>query len=156
MTMKPRALGNQPPGRDAAGQSGEPDLPPSFTAQPAWGFRDPGRDMAYELVRVYGPTGYLRRRTGVEGQVLDEPMSYWRTRPGASSGVPRQGRAITLAQVRERMNRRLSFAGFSSIGRMRSFLVEALDPAPGGAPRPRRSTATMEIVGPPTPGVVSR
>lgn len=125
-------------------------MPPSFTAQPAWGFRDPIRDITYELVRVYGPARILR--SDVEGQILDEERSYWRTRPGESSGATAEGRAITITQARERMGDRLSFAGFSSIRRMRDFLVEALDPGRGsGRPGSQRTTATMAISTPPAP-----
>jgi hypothetical protein len=140
-----------------AGQRGEPALPPSFTAQPAWGFRDPIRDITYELVRVYGPSRFLRSGSDVEGQPLDERRSYWRATPGASSGASPRGRALTFAQARERMGSRLGFTAFSTIEHMRDFLVEALDPdRMDMPPRSHRPTTTMDLVAPSTPRAVPR
>jgi len=137
-----------------------PVLPAGFTAQPAWGFRDPSGDVSYELVRVYGAARFLAHRPGIEGQVLDELMSYWvatavTDRGGAGETV--HERSITYAQARWLKGARLTFATFSSIEDMRDRLPDMLDmrsrPA---AEHARRPTTTMDVAAVPAPVVLPR
>jgi hypothetical protein len=97
-----------------------PMLLPGYSAQQAWGFRDPTGAFSYEFCRVYGaPAG-----TGARGPFcqLDEGRSYWVViwrAQGTAAEVHPVGRWITYAQARKLTGARLTFQRFSSAVDMR-------------------------------------
>lgn len=133
-----------------------PLLPPGFTAQAAWGFRDNSGTFTYEFNRVYGPT--RRSRRGIDGRHLDEERSYWVVTWSVAGETEREqahGRWISYAQARKLRGSRFSFARFSSLLDMRADLPDLLhtgiDPASsrlGKEPRPHRPTTRMDATGP--------
>lgn len=104
-----------------------PSLPPGYSAQQAWGFRDPTGAFSYDFHRVYGPPG----GTGARGPFcqLDEGRSYWaviwRAHGAAAEDHP-VGRWITYARARRLYKPRLTFQRFSSPVDMRQAVPQLL------------------------------
>jgi hypothetical protein len=91
-----------------------PLLPPGYSSQEAWGFRDPSGTFSYEFCRVYGPPD-----TDPHGPTchLDEGRSYWVVlwrAHGTSTDTHPVARWMTYAQARKLSNVRLTFHRFSS------------------------------------------
>jgi hypothetical protein len=104
-----------------------PMLPPGYSAQQAWGFRDSTGVFAFEFCRVYGPPA----GTGARGPFcqLDEGRSYWVViwrEQGASAEDHPVSRWITYAGARELSGARLSFDRFSSAIDMRDEIPRLL------------------------------
>jgi hypothetical protein len=91
-----------------------PALPPGYTAQQAWGFRDPTGAFAYEFCRVYRPSA----GAGARGDMcqLDEGRSFWVVIWGGRSHREDHpvGRWITYAQARKLSGAGLTFRRFSA------------------------------------------
>jgi hypothetical protein len=99
-------------------QSKALQLPPGFTAQAIYEFRDPSGRFSYEFSNVYGPPRPGRRGSVCE---LDQDRSYWRV----VSNVDEAGRgghverSVNFAEARSARRGHLSFAEFASEMHMR-------------------------------------
>jgi hypothetical protein len=103
-------------GAEAAGRSVPclPPLPPGYSAQEAWGFRDQSGNFSYEFCRVYGPPD--RDPHGLTCH-LDEGRSYWIVLWSAHGSSPDDHpvcRWMTYAQASKLSRARLTFRRFSS------------------------------------------
>jgi hypothetical protein len=91
-----------------------PTLPPGYSAQEAWGFRDPSGTFSYEFCRVYGPPDDDPHGPTCH---LDEGRSYWavlwRVRGVGAEAHP-VGRWVTYAHARKASRAHLTFRHFSS------------------------------------------
>jgi hypothetical protein len=107
-----------------------PALPPGYSAQEAWGFRDPTGTFSYEFRRVYGlPDTDDRHGAACH---LDEGRSYWVVlwrAHGRSTDEHPVGRWLTYAQARKQSPTRLTFRHFSSPVDMRDEIPRLLDVA---------------------------
>ena len=104
-----------------------PRFLPGYSAQQAWGFRDPTGAFSYELCRVYGPPAGTGAR--VPFCQLDEGRSYWAVIWRAHGILAEDhpvGRWITHARARKLSSTRLTFQRFSSPVDMRDKIPRLL------------------------------
>jgi hypothetical protein len=110
-----------------------PSLPPGCESQPAWGFRDRPRRLAYEFHHVYRPP-----RLGKLGMisVLDEDLSYWSLSwptDVRAPDEPRWVRWMSYAEARKLRGSKMTFKRFSSLSQMREELPGLLYPGESDA-----------------------
>jgi hypothetical protein len=91
-----------------------PPLPRGYSEQGAWGFHD-SAGLSYEFYRVYGPS----EPGGGRGDLcrIDEARSFWSViwpSFSESAGEHIEGRWLSFAQARDRLDGKLTFARFSS------------------------------------------
>jgi hypothetical protein len=103
-------------------------LPAGYSAQEAWGFRDPSGTFSYEFLRIYGPPD----TDDPHGPTchLDEGRSYWVVlwrAHGTSPDSHPVGRWLTYAQALKLFHGQLTFRRFSSPVDMRDELPRLLD-----------------------------
>jgi hypothetical protein len=98
--------------REVAYVQGLPRLPPGYTSQVAWGFRDPAGGLYFDFFRVYRPPQPLNGLGPIAK--IDDDLSYWQAIFQPSSQSPPVCRWMNYRQSRQVIGRALTFAAFSA------------------------------------------